>query len=71
MMPTFTSLSSLTDEELLMQMYTCKPLMTAIELELAARLEHALDLLNGHPPDLETLLARDSHLGGLDLRVET
>lgn len=40
-----TPFSSLTDEELLLRVYTSKPMLSALELELAARLEHALDQL--------------------------
>lgn len=40
-----TPYSGLTDEELLMRVYTSKPMLSTLELELAARLEHALDEL--------------------------
>ncbi len=46
-----------------MQMYTCKPLCTALELELATRLEYALDQLNGRPVNIDDVLARDMSLG--------
>lgn len=49
--------SHLTDTELLGRVYLSAD-MPALVLELAARLQHALDELSGGTPDLEAVLAR-------------
>lgn len=56
--------SHLTDTELLGRVYL-SPDMPALVLELAARLQHALDELSDNPPDLEAVLARHER-GTLD-----
>lgn len=51
--------SHLTDEDLLRRVYAEKETLSALAIELAARLEHALDEL--HPnDDIETVLRKRS-----------
>jgi hypothetical protein len=56
--------ANLTDAELLSRVYISAG-MPALVLELAARLQHALDELSGGTPDLEDVLARHDK-GALD-----
>lgn len=44
-----TPYASLDDEELLQRVYMSKPLLSALEIELAHRLSQALDALNQRP----------------------
>lgn len=53
-----TPYSSLTDEELLMRVYTSKHLLSALDIELALRLEQALDALAAHPRGIGDMLTR-------------
>lgn len=53
-----TPFSSLTDEELLLRVYTSKHLMTALDIELAMRLEQALDALADRPRAIGDMLTR-------------
>ncbi len=46
---TQTPFSSLEDEELLRRVYNSRELLSSLELELAARLEHALNELADRP----------------------
>lgn len=51
--PTYAALS---DEELLKDVYFSKPVRTPLELELATRLEHALDQLQPTTKTLEQVV---------------
>lgn len=53
-----TPYSSLTDEELLLRVYTSKHLMSALDIELAMRLEQALDALADRPQGVGDMLTR-------------
>ena len=52
-----TVYSGLDDEELLLRVYTSKPLLSALEIELARRLEHALDELAARTRSLDEIIA--------------
>lgn len=53
-----TPFSSLTDEELLLRVYTNKHLLSALDIELAVRLEQALDALAERPRGIGDMLTR-------------